>query len=122
MTVQSNAPTTGKIPGGVTGKGFVKGKSGNPGGRPKSTAQFGAVVRAFLDEPDETRPNRQAKLRTVIERMAKDDPKTLLAYGYGKPLETVQLQGPDGAPLNPLAGLTIVVEGAEPSKPREEAA
>jgi Family of unknown function (DUF5681) len=33
--VQNNARTTGKKLGGVTGKGFRPGTSGNPGGRPK---------------------------------------------------------------------------------------
>jgi hypothetical protein len=35
LSVQNNAKTTGKRPGGITGKGFMPGKSGNPGGRPK---------------------------------------------------------------------------------------
>lgn len=34
-SVESNEITTKKL-GGVTGKGFMPGKSGNPGGRPKS--------------------------------------------------------------------------------------
>lgn len=98
-----------------------KGVSGNPAGRKPSAIDLGAILREFLAEPDANRRDGANKLRTVIERLAGQDPKTLLAYSYGKPLETVQLQGPDGQPLNPLAGLTIVVEGAEPSKPREEA-
>jgi hypothetical protein len=35
MAVENNAKTAKKIPGGVTGKGFRPGQSGNPGGRPK---------------------------------------------------------------------------------------
>jgi hypothetical protein len=35
LGVQNNTKTTGKRPGGITGKGFMPGKSGNPGGRPK---------------------------------------------------------------------------------------
>ena len=31
----NNAPTTDKRPGGVTGKGFMPGQSGNPSGRPR---------------------------------------------------------------------------------------
>jgi hypothetical protein len=37
MDVQNNG-TTG-VPGGVTGKGFMPGRSGNPGGRPKGLAR-----------------------------------------------------------------------------------
>jgi hypothetical protein len=42
-TVQNNGPTTG----GVTGKGFQPGRSGNPGGRPQSLAK---ATRALVGE------------------------------------------------------------------------
>lgn len=34
--VQNNAPSTKKKVGGITGKGFLPGQSGNPGGKPKT--------------------------------------------------------------------------------------
>jgi hypothetical protein len=38
MSVENNEKTTtGRLRGGVTGKGFKSGRSGNPGGRPKGT-------------------------------------------------------------------------------------
>jgi Family of unknown function (DUF5681) len=33
--VENNENSTEKLPGGITGKGFIPGQSGNPGGRPK---------------------------------------------------------------------------------------
>lgn len=36
----NNIENNGKSTGGVTGKGFLPGKSGNPGGRPKGLAEF----------------------------------------------------------------------------------
>lgn len=36
--VQSNENTREKLVGGITGKGFMPGKTGNPGGRPKKRA------------------------------------------------------------------------------------
>lgn len=55
MSVQNKAKTTKKL-GGVTGKGFMPGKSGNPGGRPKKTVLSDAY-------------------RAVLEREVPDDPK-----------------------------------------------
>ena len=74
------------------GKPFGKGKSGNPGGRPKS-ADFCAEVRDFLRARDPKRKDHKAMLVTVLERLSKGDPKILLYYAFGKPQETVEHAG-----------------------------
>jgi hypothetical protein len=79
--VANNTKTTG----GITGKGFKPGRSGNPSGRPKS-ADFAKEVRAFLQEPHPKR-RAQSQLRAIIERLAEHDPKILLHYAFGKPAE-----------------------------------
>lgn len=41
-----------KQPGGITGKGFQKGKSGNPGGRPRGAVSITTRLKATLTEGD----------------------------------------------------------------------
>jgi hypothetical protein len=45
-TTQSN----GKMPGGITGKGFKPGQSGNPNGRPKGTRSIPDILKKIGDE------------------------------------------------------------------------
>jgi hypothetical protein len=74
---------------------FKKGQTGNRYGRPR-TAEFSKEVRLFLRERDLKRKDGEARLLTLLERLLRDDPKQLLYYAYGKPMDTVQLQGADG--------------------------
>lgn len=84
---------------GGRGRPFQPGQSGNPGGRPR-TAEFNQAVREFLAERTHGKP----RLRRVLERLQKHDPKMLLYYAYGKPVESVALANPDGsAVMEPLA-------------------
>jgi hypothetical protein len=92
--VGSNGKST-KKHGGVTGRGFMPGKSGNPSGRSPRVANFSKEVRLFLRERDLKRKDGEARLLTLLERLLRDDPKQLLYYAYGKPMDTVQLQGAD---------------------------
>lgn len=86
MNHENNGRTTGKR-GGCTGAGFLPGRSGNPGGRPQ-TAHFGESVRQFLHETDS---HGRERLRRILERLEKDKPELLLAYGFGKPRGTLEL-------------------------------
>jgi len=62
---------------------FKKGQTGNRYGRPR-TAEFSKEVRLFLRERDPKRKDHEARLLTVLDRLAQDDPKQLLYYAYGK--------------------------------------
>lgn len=42
--VANNAGTTGKRLGGITGKGFLPGRNGNPSGRPKRLPRLGGII------------------------------------------------------------------------------
>ena len=41
-----------KLPGGITGKGFLPGKSGNPGGRKRGAVNLTAALKARLTQED----------------------------------------------------------------------
>ena len=90
------------------GKPFVKGQSGNPGGRPKAIFKFGEYLRTFLASPHPQANEINTKLGykavksqldVIVQRLAKDDPKVLLAYSFGKPIESLEITGADQQPL-----------------------
>lgn len=99
---------------------FPKGVVSHPHGRAAPAFNFPRFLRAWLLAYDPKSKEQKERLIAVVERLAKSDPKTLLHYAFGKPLEQIALTGADGAPLNPLAGLRIEVIGAE--LPREKPA
>ena len=85
-----------------------KGISGNPKGRPAAMFSFGKYLRQFLDSAHPQAAEINAKLGVnavksqldvIVQRLAKDDPKVLLQYAFGKPVESHELTGADGAPL-----------------------
>lgn len=43
--------------------------------------------------------NGKTRLLHLIDRLYKIDPKTYLAHGWGKPVETVELQGDQENPV-----------------------
>ena len=99
MNHENNGRTTGKR-GGCTGQGFLPGRSGNVNGRPQ-TAHFGESVREFLHETDS---HGKERLRRILERLEKDKPELLLAYGFGKPRETLELSA-----VQPADGGMVVI-------------
>lgn len=104
--VQSNAIERQKKPGGVTGKGFVSGQSGNPGGIPKELVEVRELCRALT-------PQSVGALAEIIAD--KGEPaaarvaavKEVLNRAWGQP--TVGEPGKDGEQL--LRIITGVMRG-----------
>lgn len=104
--VASNANVTNRKPGGITGKGFQPGKSGNPAGwtrRRRQAKAVGEQIRDYLAQPDAeatTAAGRKtSRLDALIQRLAQEDPKTLLAYAYGKPSEMCEVRAAEATPM-----------------------
>lgn len=75
---------------------FVKGQSGNPGGRAKVEAAFKDRARKVADEiviqywEDEVKTNGPNAMKAS---------ELLSAYAYGKPTQAVEVAGKDGGPI-----------------------
>lgn len=79
-------------------KGFHRGQSGNPKGRPKRSEAFGQTIRTWLEQKD--KKAGKPRILALIDRLYVDDPKTLLAYGFGKPVEMIELTGAEGGAVD----------------------
>ena len=95
--VTTNAIATTTKTGGITGKGFMPGQSGNPTGGTRKRREAKAVgkqIREYLGQLDkqatENAGHKITRLQSLITRLEQTDPRTLLAYAYGKPVELVQ--------------------------------
>jgi hypothetical protein len=78
--------------GGVSGKGFMPGASGNPGGRPRGIE---ARAREFTEEALQA---LRAALQNPRERVAAAT--VLLSYGWGRPKQVIE--------ANDAASITIM--------------
>jgi hypothetical protein len=84
---------------------FQPGQSGNPGGRPKGLVK----LRELLIEKYETRC-----VDGLNELLVDDDPRVRLetikhiqSYLYGKPTQSVEMSGPEGAPVSISINRTV---------------
>lgn len=74
---------------------FVKGQSGNPGGRPKKGETLTDILRGYLNEPDPNSPpyTRKQMLAQALYSRAIEGDVMAIKYTYdridGKPVETV---------------------------------
>lgn len=109
-----------KLVGGITGKGFMKGRVANPNGRrgsqlvpKKRTFELSDHLRAWLQKQDWVRDadgnkvEKELRLETIIKNLAANKPEILLHYAYGKPLERTEITAGDGTNM-----LTVIVRHA----------
>ena len=103
---ENSAVTTGKQrekrAGGVTGKGFRPGVSGNPNGRPR-TAKFSEAARQLLAEIDAKsgETNVECLVRHCFKKAKQGSPRQLellLAYAEGKAKQMIEASGLNGTP------------------------
>jgi hypothetical protein len=92
----------GERPGGITGKGFLPGRSGNPQGRPR-TAKFSDAARRLAEEIGPSGKTGAEQLAGHCFRQALKGSvrhaELFLAYTEGKPKQGVELSGQDGGAM-----------------------
>ena len=66
--VDKTTKSNGKMEGGITGKGFKKGQSGNPNGRPKGVQSIPDILRKIGDE-EGTKSGDLTKLQYVMRKV-----------------------------------------------------
>lgn len=83
------------------GRPFSRGRSGNPGGRPKgvpnkATREVREIARAIIDDPEY---RRRLVKRVQDGKVAPAVEALLWHYAYGKPKDTVEVSGSGGGPV-----------------------
>jgi len=112
MSVGINGKTTG----GCTGKGFLPGQSGNPYGRPKIRAQLSWEIKKYLDGISPANKDK-TRLQVLLERLEKEDPITLLRYGFGRPDKRIIVTKTRPVYIGQTADQPSSIPHAPPSQP-----
>jgi len=119
--------TTKKQLGGITGKGFVPGRSGNPAGRPKGSFSLVEMIKHKLQEIPEGKDKTYAEFfveqimkKSVIEgdtSMMKD----MINRVDGMPRQNIGLDGgAEGLPINILNNVLSNDINEKDNKPQTE--
>jgi hypothetical protein len=79
---------------------FLKGRSGNPGGRPKVLGEVQELARQYAPTAIVELARLALKARSETARIAAI--RELLDRGYGRPRQAVEVSAPAGDPLQLL--------------------
>lgn len=96
MTEPENRTKTGK---------FQKGKSGNPGGRPKSDSEFREACREKSLTALEVVENIMHSAKYASDRLKAAT--WIMEQAYGKAPQPMELSGKDGEQFKPIINITI---------------
>ena len=91
--------TTPKQRGGVTGRGFLPGQSGNPGGRPKHVTKLIETIQHETHDGRELVDFMMQTFRSGPMRYRMEAAYWLTERGFGKPPQTVELTAEDRGPV-----------------------
>jgi hypothetical protein len=93
---------------------FEKGKSGNPGGRPKVLGEVQALAREYTAEAVETLRDimRDKEAAPAARSYAAN---AILDRGYGKPSQTVNMTGIDKPP-DQMTDAELMVIASQPDE------
>ena len=92
--------TTSKQRGGVTGKGFLPGRSGNPGGRPKRLARLIEQIQQQTNDGQEFVDFMLKTFRSGPMRYRMEAAEWLTERGFGRTPQVVEHLGEEGGPLH----------------------
>jgi hypothetical protein len=105
-TADQRSPRRGPGSGGVTGKGFQPGQSGNPSGRPKAFGEFQALVQTHTAAAVTVLVKIMTTSRSDSARVAAAT--ALLDRGWGRPHQSTSVQA------EPAQAIYILPPGDEP--------
>jgi hypothetical protein len=92
--------TTSKQRGGVNGRGFLPGRSGNPGGRPKRVTKLIETIQQETRGGEDLVTFMMQTFRSGPMRYRMEAAHWLTERGFGKPPQVVEHTNEDGGPIS----------------------
>lgn len=82
--------------GGITGKGFMPGKSGNPDGRPPKEATLISCIKAELEKVEVNGQTKEQMIASILVKMASQGNlkaiDLLMTYSVAKPTASIEIK------------------------------